>query len=70
MSTLQSDIIATRGRTEGARADLLAEAILATNTEVNAISASNLLVSHLVVLEEKTVGEHGSDIGDLQEHQA
>lgn len=64
-------MIAIRRPTKGARADLLAEAILATNTEVNAISARDLLVGHLVVLDDKTVGKRGSDVSGLkEEHQA
>jgi hypothetical protein len=68
MSIRYNDV-ATRWRpTERARANLFAKAILATNTEVNAISARDLWVGHLVGLGDKTAGKWESDACDSKEN--
>lgn len=67
MSTQHREIAATSWRpTEGTRANFLAKAVLATNTEVNAISARDLLVGHLVGLGDRTVGKTRSGVGALE----
>lgn len=65
MNTRHRDTAARWRLTEGTRANFLAEAILATNTEVNAISARDLLVGHLVRVV-RLLGKRVSEVGDLE----